>query len=182
MLNSLKKSVRSNRKLTLFLIRNYGFLETQMNQLIGTFPPFLRYLFYKFLFRQFGKGVYIGENCYFRYPWRIRIGDNVSIGSGCQFYPSSHAEQSTISLNDNSILAPNVIIYGAGHPVRNPQSGDVWGAVTISENAYIGASSVIRYGVTVGKNSTVGMGSVVVKSLPDEGIFGGNPAKQLWVD
>lgn len=50
-------------------------------------------------------------------------------------------------------------------------------AVTIREGAFIGAHCVILKGVTIGKNAVVGAGSVVTKSIPDNEIWAGNPAK-----
>lgn len=50
-------------------------------------------------------------------------------------------------------------------------------AILIKENAFIGAHSIILKGVTIGKNSIVGAGSVVTKSIPDNQIWAGNPAR-----
>lgn len=41
----------------------------------------------------------------------------------------------------------------------------------------IGACSIVLKGVTIGKNSVVGAGSVVTKSIPDNEVWAGNPAK-----
>jgi len=47
----------------------------------------------------------------------------------------------------------------------------------IQEGAFVGASSIILKGVTIGKHSIVAAGSVVSKSIPAGEIWGGNPAK-----
>ena len=47
----------------------------------------------------------------------------------------------------------------------------------IKDNAFIGAHSIILKGVTIGENSIIGAGSVVTKSVPDNQIWAGNPAR-----
>ena len=51
------------------------------------------------------------------------------------------------------------------------------GAVNIGELSFIGISSTIIQGVNIGKNVTIGAGSVVLKDIPDNVIAVGNPAK-----
>ena len=48
--------------------------------------------------------------------------------------------------------------------------------VTIEDGAIIGARSVIKAGVTVGKNSVVAMGSVVTRDVPENVVVIGSPA------
>lgn len=49
--------------------------------------------------------------------------------------------------------------------------------MVIGNNAWIGGSSVILPGVTIGNNVVVAAGSVVVKDVPDNVVVAGNPAK-----
>ena len=51
--------------------------------------------------------------------------------------------------------------------------------VLIKHGAFIGASSIILKGVTVGEYSIIGAGSVVTKNIPNGEIWAGNPAKFL---
>ena len=53
------------------------------------------------------------------------------------------------------------------------------GNVTIGENSFIGANSVVKQGIKIGNGVTVGAGSVVIKDIPDNEIWVGNPAKKL---
>lgn len=53
------------------------------------------------------------------------------------------------------------------------------GNVMVGENSFIGANSVVKQGVTIGRGVTVGAGSVVIKNIPDNEIWVGNPAKKL---
>ena len=49
--------------------------------------------------------------------------------------------------------------------------------IHIKEGAFIGTRCLVLKGVTIGKGSVVGAGSVVTKDIPDGEIWGGNPAK-----
>lgn len=64
----------------------------------------------------------------------------------------------------NCILSCNVITSGSSE---------------LGNNVFMGVSSIIREGINVGNNSIIGQGSVVVKHVPDNQIWVGNPAKKL---
>ncbi len=78
------------------------------------------------------------------------------------------------------MMAPKVCIYTATHPL-DPElriSGLEFGKpVTIGNNVWLGGSSVITPGVTIGDNVVVAAGAVVVKDVPNNVVVGGNPAK-----
>lgn len=49
--------------------------------------------------------------------------------------------------------------------------------VKIGNNVFIGANTIVLKGVTIGDRSIIGAGSVVTKNIPEDEIWGGNPAK-----
>jgi len=62
---------------------------------------------------------------------------------------------------------------------RDPKLNNVskTSPVVIENDVFIGTSCVICKGVTIGARSIVAAGSVVVKSIPADEMWGGNPAK-----
>ncbi|MSU57637.1 MAG: acetyltransferase [Pedosphaera sp.] len=53
------------------------------------------------------------------------------------------------------------------------------GSVHVAAASYIGANASVRSGVKIGSRSLVGIGSVVLKDVPDNSIVVGNPARFL---
>jgi len=51
--------------------------------------------------------------------------------------------------------------------------------VLIGKNIFIGNNVTVLKGVTIGNNAVIANGSVVVKSVPENSVVGGNPAKVI---
>lgn len=49
--------------------------------------------------------------------------------------------------------------------------------ILIKEGAFIGAHAIVLKGVTIGKYSVIGAGSVITKDIPDNEVWAGNPAR-----
>ncbi len=85
-----------------------------------------------------------------------------------------------IRIGDNCFIAPGVHIYTATHPLNPAEriSGSEYGLpVSIGHNVWIGGRAVINPGVSIGNNVVIASGAVVTKSVPDNVVVGGNPAK-----
>ena len=150
-----------------------------MLPLLEILPPFLRTFVFKLLFKKFGKNVFIDYKCYFRYPSKIKIGNNVSINRGCEFYPSRQFKDAYIILEDDAVLGPNVTFFGAGQDPSTPELPDIAATIRVARGAYIGGNSTIRYGVTIGAGAVVAAGSVVIKDVPENTVVGGVPARSI---
>ena len=61
------------------------------------------------------------------------------------------------------------------HP-GDPRSGDPR-PIVIEDNVWLGAGSTVMKGVTIGRNSVIGAGSVVTKDIPADVIAAGNPCR-----
>lgn len=157
----------------------YSYIKQIQVPLLNTLPPFARNIIFKLLFQNFGSNTFIDYGFYFRYPKKISIGQNVEINRNCAFYPSFIGDKGRIYISDAVIIAPNVSIYCAGHSPNSLSRIDLHDDVIIEENVYIGANATLRFGVKIGKNSTIGMGSVVVTDIPENCIAAGNPATPI---
>jgi maltose O-acetyltransferase len=80
------------------------------------------------------------------------------------------------------MLAPNVQIYTAAHPIDPTErvTGKEFAKpIIIGNNVWIGGGAIICPGVKIGDNVTIGAGSVVTKDIPDDVIAAGNPCRVI---
>ena len=111
------------------------------------------------------------------YGWNIEVGENFFAN-----YNLTILDVGKVTIGKNVMIAPNVSIYTAGHPVHpdSRNSGYEYGIpITIGDNVWIGGSVVILPGVTIGNNAVIGAGSVVTKGIPDNAIAAGSPCKVI---
>jgi acetyltransferase-like isoleucine patch superfamily enzyme len=107
----------------------------------------------------------------------------ISIGSYCLICPGVRlGSASEISIADNCMLASGTYITDADwHDIYNRVSIGKSAAVHIEKNVWVGDSAIICKGVTIGENSIIGAGAVVVDSVPANAIAAGNPARVVKV-
>lgn len=111
------------------------------------------------------------------YGYNIHVGENFFMNFDCVILDICE-----VRFGDNCMLGPGVHIYGATHPLdpveRN--SGKEYGKpIIFGDNVWIGGGAIINPGVTVGDNVVIASGAVVTKSIPDNVVVGGNPAKKI---
>jgi len=107
----------------------------------------------------------------------LRIGDRVLINHGC-----SLGATELVSIGDRcNIGSQSIIIDNAFHeldPDRRDDRPDS-APVILEENVWLAARVIVLPGVTIGKNTVVGAGSVVTKDLPSDVLAAGIPAKVI---
>ncbi len=122
-------------------------------------------------------GAWINPPFYCDYGSHIEVGKNFYANYNCTII-----DVGKVKIGDNCMLAPNVAIYTAGHPIfpdtRN-STFEYGKEVTIGDNVWIGGNSVVCPGVSIGNNVVIGAGSVVVKDISDNVIAAGNPCKVI---
>ena len=103
----------------------------------------------------------------------IEIGDYCLISPGVRI-SSAHR----IRIADDCMLANGVYLTDADwHDLYNRTVMGRTAPINIEPNVWIGDSAIICKGVTVGANSIIGAGAVVVQSIPPNSVAAGNPAR-----
>lgn len=104
----------------------------------------------------------------------IRIEDNCLLCPGVRLDSAS-----LIEIGDNCMLAAGVYITDADwHDIydRTRAVGTTL-PVKLGKNVWVGDSAIVCKGVSIGENSVIGAGSVVVNDIPANVIAAGNPAR-----
>ena len=157
------------------LVADRKFAREQMHLINRESEPMIKEQLLKETFGQVAGRIYIEPNVRFDYGYNISVGKNFYANYDCIFL-----DVCPITFGDNCMLAPNVRLFTASHPLHpvKRNSGLEYGApITVGDNVWIGGGAVILPGVRLGDNVVVGAGSVVTKSFPDNVVIAGNPAR-----
>lgn len=106
----------------------------------------------------------------------LKLGRNVEIIETFFFDPS-HCF--LISIGDNCTFAPNVRLIAHDASSKKLLGYTKLGKITIEDNCFLGDSVIVLPGVTIGRNSIVGAGSIVTRSIPADSVAAGNPARVM---
>ena len=125
----------------------------------------------------------VGKNVNILPPFKCDYGYHSEVGDN--FFANYNfivLDGNYVRIGDNVWIAPNVGIYAAGHPLdREERINGLEYAfpVTIGDNVWIGGSVSIIGGVTIGKDSIIGAGSVVIRDIPEGVLAAGNPCRVI---
>lgn len=108
-------------------------------------------------------------NCHVLIENDVIIGNNVTIKPGVQIWDG-------MRIQDNVFIGPNVTFINDKYP-RSKEYPSSFLETNIKKGASIGAGSVIAGGITIGEYALIGAGSVVTKSVPNNELWYGSPAR-----
>ena len=114
--------------------------------------------------------------------------NGIKVGKNCHIYSNILTPESfLITIGDNVTISNDVQLVTHDNSVCKlfPEKTDAFGEISIGDNCFIGAKSILLYGVGLPNNTIVAAGSVVTKSFAEEKlILGGNPARIIgrWED
>lgn len=109
----------------------------------------------------------------------VVIGNNVEIGANCQIAKGSLSDtiiENGCKMNGLCFIAHNCHLEENVWITGNTM---LCGSVHVGKNTTIFSSVIIRDQRSIGEKVTIGMGSVVTKSVPDGETWLGNPAHKM---
>lgn len=89
-----------------------------------------------------------------------------------------------VTIGNHVNLAQGIVVSGLNHGFSNPslridEQHVETAPITIGNDVWVGANSVITAGVTIGDHVVIGAGSVVTKDIPSHSLAVGTPAKVI---
>ncbi|WP_242927962.1 sugar O-acetyltransferase [Pontibacter vulgaris] len=124
-----------------------------------------------------GEGLWLQPPFYCDYGYNIIVGEKVFFNFNCVVL-----DVMPVTIGSRTLFGPNVQIYTATHPLNYKERAtglEFAKPITIGEDVWIGGSAIINPGVTIGKRSVIGAGSVVTKDIPADVFAAGNPCKVI---
>ncbi len=115
------------------------------------------------------------------------IDDSVTIPTSCTVGAGSVVLAGTVlttavSVGRHVVIMPNVTLTHDNiidDFVTIAAGVALGGSVRVGEAAYLGMNSSVRQGLTVARDSVIGMGAAVVRSVPEGEIWFGVPARAM---
>lgn len=129
------------------------------------------------LLGRFGAGSQIRAPFQCDYGYLTEVGERTFINYGAAILDCAR-----VTIGDEVQIATNVQLLTATHPLDAASRRAAWESaqpITVEDGAWLGGGVIVCPGVTIGENTVVGAGSVVVKDLPAGVLAVGNPARLI---
>jgi maltose O-acetyltransferase len=124
-----------------------------------------------------------GEGSEIRPPLRCDYGYQTFVGARTfANFGLVCLDVATVTIGDDVNIGPNVQLLTPTHPVAAGPRRAKWEAarpIVIGDNVWLGGGVIVCPGVTIGENTVVGAGAVVIRDLPANVVAVGNPARAI---
>ena len=134
---------------------------------------------FKKLFAHLGENVRIEANFLTEFGFNLSIGNNVTILQDVSFIDCA-----SVMIEDNVIIGPHCGIYTSNHaqePALRKKHYCYEQPIKLEKNICLGGGVLLCPGITIGQNTMILPGSVVVNDLPPNVVAAGNPCQKIRV-
>lgn len=135
----------------------------------------IRKIFSKLTGRQVDESFELLAPFYTDFGKNIVVGKDVFINQNCTFM-----DRGGITLEDHVLIAPRVNLITINHTIDPRRRRDTESKpIHICKNVWIGAGATVTPGVSIGENSIIAAGAVVLKDIPPNVMAAGVPARVI---
>lgn len=123
-----------------------------------------------------GRKVLIRPGARATFPWKVEIGDYCWIGDNVTLYSIAK-----ITIGDHSVISQDAYLCTATHDHRDLTFPLIAKSIALEGECWVAARAFIGPGVTMGRGSVAGAGSLVLSDVQPGSVVAGNPARQISV-
>jgi putative colanic acid biosynthesis acetyltransferase WcaF len=149
-----------------------------VSSIIFISPYFPFYKLKRLILRLFGAniglGVIVKPRVTIKFPWKLSIGDNSTIGECAWIDNLAH-----VTIGKNVCLSQSVYICTGSHDYKSHSFDLMTKPILIDDGVWLGARSSVLQGVHCQQNSILCAGSIANRNLEDSSIYSGNPAIKI---
>ena len=125
----------------------------------------------------------VGEGVMIRPPLRVDYGRHLHVGAGTfANFGLVALDCAHITIGEDVQIGPNVQLLPPTHPLDPVARRAGWESadpITIEDNVWLGGGVIVVGGVTIGRDSVIGAGSVVTGDVPAGVVAVGSPARVI---
>jgi putative colanic acid biosynthesis acetyltransferase WcaF len=119
-----------------------------------------------------GKNVRIYPSAKISYPWLLELGDDVVIAWDVIIYNLGF-----IKIGEKTIISQDVHLCAGTHNYESKGYELIRSKIEIGKYVWIAADAFVGPNVVIGDYSILSSRTVLMKSIENNSIYGGNPAK-----
>ena len=161
------------------------------NILVRTLWYFVNLIFFKsswlpfsffkvFILRIFGanigKYIVIKPSVNIKYPWKLKLGNNVWIGENVWI-----DNLDKVDIGNNVCISQGAFLLCGNHNYNKESFDLIIKPIIVEDGVWIGANSLVLPGVIAENHAVLSAGSIVSQNLDSYGIYKGNPAIKIGV-
>ena len=125
----------------------------------------------------------VGKNTWIASTFNCDYGKNLFLGSNITInYNVTILDIRKVTIGDYTMIGPGTLISTVGHtlsPKGRRSHASFAKPINIESDVWIGGNVVILPGITIGRGSVIGAGSVVTKDIPPFSVAVGSPARVI---
>ena len=167
--NNLWYNPGNKIKIIIWYLVNILFFINPLNPISS-----LKVVLLRFFGAKVGRNVLIKPSVNIKYPWLLKIGNNVWIGENVWIDNLAKVE-----LEDNVVISQGAMLLCGNHNYKKATFDLIAKDIILEEGVWVGAQSVVCPGVTLKSHAILSVGSVATRDLDAYSIYQGNPAVKI---
>ena len=135
---------------------------------------FVKVILLRLFGAKIGKGVLIKPSVNIKYPWKLKVGNNVWMGEDVWI-----DNLELVDISDNVCISQGAMLLCGNHDFNSSTFDLIVKPIVLEDGVWIGAKSIVTPGVIAGTHAVRSAGSMASKNLEAYSVYQGNPAVRI---